>query len=284
MEVGITKAITIYTAIPWGDRFRYKEETSGNYVYETWAPDSKSYADHWNTFLTDLKIHLQRKGWLEKTYIGINENEMKQTLAAIQVIKKHSKSWKITYAGNWHKELDGLLNDYSFLYGNEPSVEEQRQRAERGASSTFYVCCNPAKPNNFVFSPPVEGTWISWYSAAYGYNGFLRWAYDAWPEDPVRDARFGGWPAGDCFIVYPGANSCIRYEKLREGIVDFEKIRILKDLSTKSTNKNVNQLWNKFEEHLKVFTAEHDFDEKKITEEVNMGKAMVDELSDKMGQ
>ncbi len=284
MEVGITKAITIYTAIPWGDRFRYKEETTGNYIYETWAPDSKSYTDHWNIFLTDLKIHLQKKGWLEKTYIGINENEMKQTLAAIQVIKKHSKSWKITYAGNWHKELDSLLNDYSFLYGYEPSVEEQQQRSERGASSTFYVCCNPAKPNNFVFSPPIEGTWISWYSAAYGYNGFLRWAYDAWPEDPIRDARFGSWPAGDCFIVYPGANSCIRYEKLREGIVDFEKIRILKDQAAKSTNKNVSQLWQKFEEHLKVFTTEHDFAEKKITDEVNTGKAMVNELSDKMGQ
>jgi hypothetical protein len=284
MEAGITKAITIYTAIPWGDRFRYKEETTGNYIYETWAPDSKSYTDHWNIFLTDLKIHLQKKGWLEKTYIGINENEMKQTLAAIQVIKKHSKSWKITYAGNWHKELDSLLNDYSFLYGKEPSVEEQRKRAERGASSTFYVCCNPAKPNNFVFSPPIEGRWISWYSAAYGYDGFLRWAYDAWPEDPIRDARFGSWPAGDCFIVYPGANSCIRFEKLREGIVDFEKIRILKEMLAKSTNKNVNQLWQKFEDHMKVFTTEHDFDENKITVEVNTGKAMVDELSDKMGQ
>src|SRR4030095_9214670 len=111
-----------------------------------------------------------------------------------------------------------------------------------------------------------------WYSAAYGYNGFLRWAYDAWPEDPIRDARFGSWNAGDCFIVYPGANSCIRFEKLREGIVDFEKIRILKDQAAKSTNKNVRQLWQKFEEHLKVFTTEHDFDEMKITDEVNTGK------------
>ena len=284
MQVGIDKAITIYTAVPWGDRFRYKDESTGNYMYESWSPDSKVYSANWNAFLTDLKSHLLKKGWFNKTYIGINENEMNQTLAAIKVIKKHSKGWKITYAGNWHKELDGLLDDYSFLYGKEPDATELKQRAARGATSTFYVCCNPPKPNNFVFSPPIEGMWISWYAAATGYDGFLRWAYDAWPEDPVRDARFGSWPAGDCFLVYPGANSSVRFEKLREGIVDYEKIRLLKDLVAKSTDKNVKDLWQAFEQHLKLFTEEHDFNEEKITADVNKGKAMVDVLSDKLGR
>ena len=284
MQVGITKAITIYTAIPWGGRFRYKAESTGNYVYESWMPGSKNYVEHWNIFLSDLKMHLLNKGWFKKTYIGINENEMSQTLAAIKVVKQHSKDWKITYAGNWHRELDSLLSDYSFLYGNEPSIPELKQRIMRGATSTLYVCCNPAKPNNFVFSPPVEGEWISWYSAARGYNGFLRWAYDAWPEDPARDARFGSWPAGDCFIVYPGANSCIRFEKLREGITDYEKIGILKELAGKSTNKHIKALWLAFEKHLELFIGEHDFNEAFITNEVNRGKAMINELSNQISQ
>ena len=41
---------------------------------------------------------------------------MSQTLAAIRVIKEHSKDWRITYAGDWHPELDTLLDDYCFLY------------------------------------------------------------------------------------------------------------------------------------------------------------------------
>jgi hypothetical protein len=282
MAAGIDKAITLYSPVPWGDRFRYMDESTGNYMYETWAPGSETYSEHWNVFLTNFRAHLQKKGWFEKTYIGINESEMSQTLAAIKVVKKHSKDWKITYAGNWHKELDGLLDDYCFLYGNEPGPEEMKLRAARGATSTFYVCCNPAKPNNFVFSPPVEGRWISWYSAACGYNGFLRWAYEAWPEDPVRDARFGSWPAGDCYLVYPGANSCVRYEKLREGIADYEKIRILRELAAKSTLKTTKDLWRAFEEHLKIFKTEHDFKEEKITADVNNGKAMIDELSEKL--
>lgn len=282
MAAGIDKAITLYSPVPWGDRFRYMDESTGNYLYENWAPGSETYSMHWNVFLTDLRAHLLKKGWFAKTYIGINESEMSQTLAAIKVVKKHSKDWKITYAGNWHKELDSLLDDYCFLYGNEPGQKELKQRVARGATSTFYVCCNPAKPNNFVFSPPIEGRWISWYSAAYGYNGFLRWAYEAWPEDPERDARFGSWPAGDCYLVYPGANSCVRYEKLREGIADYEKIRILRELVATSTHNATKDLWRAFEEHLKIFTAEHDFKEEKITDDVNKGKSMIDELSEKL--
>ncbi len=281
MQTGVDKAITIYTPVSWGDRFRYTDEATGNAVYATWAPGTPDYITRWNHFLTALKGHLEKKGWFSKTYIGINESEMSQTLAAIKVIKKHSKDWKITYAGNWHKELDGLLDDYCFLYGNEPGIQQLKDRAARGATSTYYVCCNPAKPNNFVFSPPVEGRWISWYAAAAGYNGFLRWAYDAWPEDPVRDARFGSWPAGDCFLVYPGAGSCVRFEKLREGIADFEKIRILKGRMAGRTGE-IQQLWKTFEDHLKNFTTEHDFNEEKITGDVDKGRAMVDELSRKL--
>jgi len=280
MEVGIDKAITIYTPVPWGHRFRYRDGKTGNYQYAVMPPDSKEYKAFWHVFLTDLKSHLQRKGWFEKTYLGINENELGQTLAAIQVIKEHSKDWRITYAGNWHKELDLLLNDYSFLYGEEPNLKEAAARAARGFSSTYYVCCNPAKPNNFVFSPPIEGRWISWYATAHGYDGFLRWAYDAWPEDPTRDARHGSWAAGDCFLVYPGANSGIRFEKLREGIVDVEKLRIIREKAARSTDKNIKKLMSDLDNHLLTFTTERAFDEQKITQAVGVGRKMLDQLSE----
>jgi len=276
MSVGINKAITVYTPLPWAERFRFKDGQTGNYVYEQWLPESEQYKKNWYAFLTDLKKHLTQKGWLKITYIGINENEMKQTLAAIRVVKSHSPEWRITYAGDWHPELDTLLDDYSFLYGKEPTVEQQKKRKASGRSSTYYVCCNPPFPNNFLFSPPIEGRWMGWYTAGYGYDGFLRWALDAWPEDPSRDARHGSWAAGDCFLVYPGGNSCIRYEKLREGIADFEKIRILrKDAAAKK------DLLSQLDEHLKVFTQEKEFDTEKITADVEKGKHLIEQLSEK---
>lgn len=283
MECGVTEAITIYTAIPWGNRFRYMDESTGNYVYTSWEPGTPEFVKHWHIFLTDLKKHLEQKGWFDITFIGINENPMPQTLAAIKATKDHSRDWKITYAGNWHKELDGLLDDYSYLYGNEPTLQEQKARNERGALTTFYVCCNPPYPNNFLFSPPIEGRWISWYTAARGYNGFLRWAYDAWPEDPNRDGRHGSWAAGDCFLIYPGGHSGIRFEKLREGIVDFEKIRILREKAVEySADSKVNRLISQLNAHMSVFVNEKDFNESKIAADVKKGKDLLDAISEEL--
>ncbi len=281
MDCGIKEAITLYTPVPWGERFRFLDEKTGNYVYEQWKPEMEVFRKNWNVFLTDLKKHLEEKGWMKIAYLGINENAMNQTLAAIKVIKDHSPEWRITYAGDWHKELDSLLDDYSYLYGKEPTFEQQAQRNKRkNASTTYYVCCNPPYPNNFVFSPPIEGRWISWYTASAGYDGFLRWAYDAWPGDPSRDARHGSWAAGDCYLVYPGGNSCIRFEKLREGIVEFEKLKIIMDKARASKNAKVQQLLKDLDKHMKVFREEKAFDTEKITSDVEKGKALLDQLSD----
>ncbi len=282
MSMGIDKAITIYTPVPNNNRFRYMDEKTSNYVYESWPPQSDTFKTIWNIFLNDLKRHLEKKGWFEKTYIGINESELSQTLAAIKVVKENSRKWKITYAGDWHKELDTLLDDYCCVYENQPSINEVKARSAKGFTSTYYVCCHPAKPNNFLFSPPVEGRWISWYSAAHGYNGFLRWAYDSWPADPMRDARYGSWAAGDCYVVYPGGNSCIRFEKLREGIVDYEKMRIIRELAAKSNDKSVKDLMSAFDAHLQTLNSEKEFKEDKLKEDVEKGRKMIEELSGKL--
>lgn len=284
MSVGVDKAITVYTPVPGGYRFNYTDEKTGNNIIVSWPPGSKELKESWDVFLTDLRKHLEQKGWFEKTYIGINENPLDETLAAIQIVKGNSKKWKITYAGDWHKELENMLDDYCFLYGNESGVDVVKRRASKGFTTTYYVCCNPPVPNNFVFSPPIEGRWQGWYSVAHKYSGFLRWAYDAWPADPLRDARHQLWPAGDCYLVYPGGNSCVRFEKLREGIVDYEKIRILREEAAASKDKNVQNLMKQLDEHLETFLAEKDFETKRITEEVHTGKKILDELSDRLAR
>lgn len=282
MSVGIDKAITIYTPIPWGERFRYIHEVTGNYVTEQWLPTSAVFLTNWNIFLTDLKSHLEKKGWFNKTYLGINENAMEQTLSAIKVVKEHSNKWKITYAGDWHPELDSLLNDYSCVFGKEPSMQDISKRILKGQTSTYYICCTPAKPNTFVFSPPVEGRWLGWYALAHGYDGLLRWGYDAWPADPVRDARHFLWPAGDCFMVYPGAVSGIHFEKMREGIVDFEKMKILKAMAATSNDPQVKKLLQELRQHLQTFTTRHEFDKDKLVNDIQKGKKLIEELSDRL--
>jgi hypothetical protein len=123
---------------------------------------------------------------------------------------------------------------------------------------------------------------------AYGYDGFLRWAYDAWTADPVRDARHTMWPAGDCYFVYPGANSSIRFEKLKEGIQDYEKIRILRTLVAKSNNKEAKNLMKDLDNHLETFISDPDYSKRdyqvdRMTESIHQGNDLIREISDMLG-
>jgi len=228
-ECGLADAITCYTMLPWKNRVRYLDLATGDYSWQEWPPQSGEFKAFWRSFLADLRRHLVQRGWFGRSYMGINENELEDSLASIRTLREDSADWKVTYAGRWHPELDELLDDYCVIIDQSPSPDEVRRRRRAGRTTTFYVCCHPPRPNNFVFSPPAESTWMGWYASAFGYDGFLRWAYDSWTSDPARDARHVLWPAGDCFLVYPGARSSVRFERLREGIVDFEKLRILRE-------------------------------------------------------
>ena len=73
--------------------------------------------------------------------------------------------------------------------------------------------------------------------AARGVDGYLRWAVISWPLEPLLDSRFRSWAAGDTYSIYPGNRSSIRFEKLVQGIQDFEKICILRDRYKASGNE-----------------------------------------------
>ena len=60
---------------------------------------------------------------------------------------------------------------------------------------------------------------------------------------PLQDSRFRSWAAGDCYSIYPGPRSSIRFERLVEGVQAFEKIRILKtEFCIKNAHKKQKQL------------------------------------------
>ena len=91
--------------------------------------------------------------------------------------------------------------------------------------TTFYVCCGPAFPNTFVHSPLVESRMLPFMALQGGYEGFLRWSYNDWPDNPYEHPEWEPWPTGDTFLVYPGDKgpvSSLRWEQLREGIQDYE--------------------------------------------------------------
>ena len=242
-EVGIKDLISCYTMIPWALSFDYFDQATNRVQFIKAAPGEEAYAEYWGTFLKDFSRHLREKGWFEKTAISMDERPMEAMREAIKVIKAADPEFKITLAGNYHEEIQGDLYYLSIPYGNQFPEEVKAERERKGQISTVYTCCTEAFPNTFTFSEPAEAAWTVLHAVAGGYDGYLRWAVNSWPMDPLRDSRFRTWAAGDTYSIYPGPRSSIRFERLVEGLQDCEKIHILREeLAAKGANGKLKKL------------------------------------------
>ena len=66
------------------------------------------------------------------------------------------------------------------------------------------------------------------------FDGFLRWNYTVWPDDPRKDIRYESFEAGDTNFVYPAYNGdvllSLRYKNLQRGISDYELFEKLREV------------------------------------------------------
>jgi len=253
MSCGITERINCYSMVPWKIAFQYYDEALGRDTVFTGAIGTPGYNDFWRTMLVDFTAHLKKKGWFDIATIAMDERPMEAMVSVIELLKTIDPGWKISLAGDYHPEIENDIFDYCVASRWVFPDSVLQARKQSGKASTWYTCCTEKYPNMFSFSPPDESVWAGWYTAATGMDGFLRWAYNSWTADPLKDTRFTAWPAGDTYQVYPGPLTSIRFEKLIEGVQDFEKINLL--LSEYAKNNETAKL-NKLEEALKAFKIE----------------------------
>lgn len=243
MSTGIKERINCYSMVPWKVAFRYYDEGLESDTVFTGKIGSDAYNAFWTPMLKDFTKHLKEKGWFSKTTIAMDERPMDAMLAVIRLLKGIDKDWKIALAGEYHPEIEKDVYDYCIASAHRFPDRVLKEREQLGKLSTWYTCCTEKYPNGFTFSPPAEHVWIGWYTAAKNMNGYLRWAYNSWVEHPLTDSRFRSWPAGDTYQVYPGPMTSIRFEKLTEGIQDFEKIAVLKkEYAQKGAAEKLNRL------------------------------------------
>ena len=231
MGLGVKNQISCYSMVPWGNEFYYFDEAKGEEVKIKAPPGTKEYEELWIPFLSQFKTHLVEKGWNNITRMAMDERGPKEMKAMFKLLNKYAPEFGASFADNHksYKLYPNELKDLSVAFGATVDEEDLKLRKQNGYISTHYVCCSDGFPNTFTFSPPAEGVFIGWYTIAADFDGFLRWAYNSWVEKPLQDSRFRAWPAGDTYQVYPDNRSSIRFETLREGIQDAEKIRILRE-------------------------------------------------------
>lgn len=182
MSVGIDKQINCYSMVPWKLSFQYFDQATNSMQYAKTAPGEKAYEEMWVAMLKSFSKHLREKGWFDICAIAMDERPMEVMQKTLQVIRKADPEFKVSLAGNFHKELEADIYDYCIPIGASYPKEVLARRAQKQLPTTYYTCCTEAFPNTFTFSDPAEAAWMSYYSAKDHLDGYLRWAYNSWPK------------------------------------------------------------------------------------------------------
>ena len=219
-DCGLGPDISCYSLCPW---------TLGKEI------DADELEKRWGAFLEGFVKHLKEKGWYADTLMAMDERKPEDVKKVAAFVQRHAPGMRISMAGNRRpSDFKGVTIDVyaQVLYSNYLTPEfldEAKARREKGLVTTHYICCGPTYPNTFMSSGAGEAFWVGAVPAFLGLDGFLRWAWNSWPQDPVADASYGNWRAGDTFLCYPGGEPSWRFLELRNGIIAAEKVRILKE-------------------------------------------------------
>ena len=253
-EYGIDKYINCFSMVPWDMKFRYWDEATGSYQFLQTSTKTPEYRELWTNFLTAFKAHLVKKGWFEKTNIAMDERAESDMLNAYQIAS--ALGFKMALAGNYHSSLSDKLEDFCVALGQDKrfTPEQRAARRAKGQVTTIYTSCADVEPNIYSNSLPAEAAFLPLYAAANDLDGYLHWAWINWDEHPLTDSRFRKFGAGDTYCYYPGNRSSVRFERLIEGIHQYEKVQILKEEYKDNPEKlaQLNRLLGAFKHHAVV--------------------------------
>lgn len=247
LDLGINKQISIFSIVPWENRVIYFDEATGEKVQVKASPGSEKWLELWNPAIDSLVKHLDEKGWFDMAYIAMDERPVYQMIPALDLLEskpnKEGNTLKVSGAMNYStmdRDVLNRIDDISIHashtnHYNDDVRELSRERRALGLNTTLYTCTG-SYPSNFTRSEPSDNIWTIWYSAYHETDGYLRWAFDSWVEDPLVDSSHWYFEAGDTFLMYPGdkgsenikARSSMRLEKMSEAIRDVEKINYIK--------------------------------------------------------
>ena len=238
MKAGIDKSIHCFSMVDGPGRtslcnIGYIDTTTGKLKVCPTNVGDAAYRDVWGAFLPAFVRHLKERGWLDRTYIGFDEKPQPIVQGILSVLKADAPELKVALAGGSSSQQSGTVGDLTIYYSDlaRPAIVrrllEERQNV---GPTTFYTACGPAMPNTFIYSPQWESRLLPWIAFRAGLAGYLRWAYQSWPDDPWKQPA-SRWHSGDSFFVYPGEDGPIdstRWEMLRQGIEDYEALEMLK--------------------------------------------------------
>lgn len=195
-----------------------------------------------------LVAHLEAKGWLSIYYQHVTDEPGEEGAAAYRaladLVKELAPELRRLDATQATESLLGAVDVWCPL---SDTAEEHRDffkaRQAAGEEVWHYTCCGPngVYPNRFISQPLLATRVLHWFNFRAGLTGYLHWGYDAWrggeEATPFTDTEatspcgFSHLPPGDTHVIYPGPDGTprdsIRHEMVREGVQDYELLRII---------------------------------------------------------
>ncbi len=227
-----------------GVRIRVKKE-DGCYGYLSGQAEV-------DEFVVKLYRHCMEKGYLDKVRAVVDEPKNFDEFMT-RFRHYHELCPKLRYkAAVYHleflerapEEIDKVCIFIMSFFEHADRVREIIKR-RREVEYTYYVCCYPNYPNTFLKNPLAEARLIPLLGKVLGVQGFLRWGFTAWPENPREKLSFRptAWGTGDTCFVYPSRGGypllSLRYMNLLRGIGDYQ---LYERCSEKTQQKVMNVL------------------------------------------
>ncbi|MCC7406861.1 MAG: DUF4091 domain-containing protein, partial [Phycisphaeraceae bacterium] len=145
--------------------------------------------------------------------------------------------------------------------------QKQREHFEEmkrlGDRVWFYTCCFPGGPwlNRLLDMELIRPALLGWAGALFGLDGFLHWGLNHYKptQDPLKQSvvDHGGGsflPGGDTHVVYPGTDgpwSSVRLEAQREGMEDYELLKMLGEHSPRKVEGVMRRVIQSFDQYTK---------------------------------
>ena len=206
--------------------------------------DGPDYLNFLQQFLKALTGRLNDWGLAGCVCFHLSDEPEGDALERYRFLRRTVGAWVAPYP------IMDALSDYSFCASGAadravPSMDALPLFAKKGVSPlwTYYcVAQNRGTPNRYMAMPACQVRILGVLLYIYQADGFLHWGYNFYNSqyslehiDPyaVTDAG-GAFPAGDAFLVYPGADGTpedsLRMMWMQEAMQDLRALRLLESI------------------------------------------------------
>jgi hypothetical protein len=209
-----------------------------------WEPvkaTSAAQREFLSRFLPALRDHLREIGWLDRYVqhlvdepITVNAESYNRLAAMVREFAPELRIIEATLCREVAGSVDIWVPQPQEIAAHADFFQERRAKGEQ---VWFYTCLSPTSGymNRMIDYHLLPVRLLHWQNFRYGLPGYLHWGLNFWRDEPFRNVEpllFGETylPPGDSHITYPGKYgplSSIRLEAMRDGIEDYELLRLL---------------------------------------------------------